>query len=178
MAIFHSASALAASQSKRFQAVERSIRVLHRSMAESMVEDARDLTSGTISSAQLAKMGHPFGRGRRGQFQRSNLRGRNRLVVHKPSQSGIAVPKLPINVQRAQNGLRSSVRIIPENHSVVQSFRVQFTAPEASYVLRPGGTRLMVDRGFWPAMRKRWAPKNRQLLRDMRSTSIQIMQAA
>jgi hypothetical protein len=38
--------------------------------------------------------------------------------------------------------------------SVPGGYRLQNVDPAAKYVLRPGGTRYMVDRGFWEALRR------------------------
>ncbi len=162
MANWTSAKALAVSQAARFAVLNRSIRAQHRQMVESMAQDAQELTSGTVSTATLRALGHPFSR----RLARS--RGGASKAI---SASGIS--RLPINQQTGR--LKRSARIIPETTAHGQSFRFQFTAPHAKFVLAPGGTRRMVARGFWPEMRRRWRPKNRKLIYDMRLKTLEVM---
>jgi hypothetical protein len=100
-------------------------------LAEQMKEEAIKLTSGTVSTAQLRAMGHPFARRHPGSLAR-----------------------LPIN--RQSGGLQRSIRIMPRTVAGEEGFQLQFTSPHSKYVLRRMGTRKMVARGFWSEMKRRF----------------------
>lgn len=127
--------------------LRRGISGMEKRTAEKARERALLLTSGTVSSATLAEMGHPFGRnpakGRRKGSMRGNL------------------PRLPIN--RQTGALQKSLRIIP----TPSGWRLQFTAPHSPFILAPGGTRKMVARGFWSALRSYMAPSLRRELKNL-----------
>lgn len=153
MAVFHSAKALANHQQARFERVHRKVRVLHAEMAEFSRVDALKLTSGDISSKELARRGHPFGRkkfGAGGKVQRSSYK-RFRLTMHAGGLV-ISTPKLPINAQTGR--LQRSLRVFRRSLSTGQVLDIQFTARHATFVLSPTGTKRMVPRGFWPEMKR------------------------
>lgn len=81
-----------------------------------------------------------------GQFARNR---RNRRGV---------LPLLPINLQTGR--LQRSLRVFKRG----EAWQLQFTARHSAFVLRPGGTRLMVDRKFWQALRKFSLPLQRRRL--------------
>lgn len=111
--------------------LSRSIRMETDQLLGVMHGAAIDLTSGTISTRELRRRGHPFAR-----------RGSTSIRT--------ATPLLPINFQtgRLQRSLRTFRRPF--------GWQLQFTAPEAKFVLAPGGTKLMVPRKFWTEMRRRY----------------------
>lgn len=154
MAKFTSSRKLAESQARRFARVQRSLLIEHAQLAAEMKDIAYDLTSGGISSATLRRLGHPFGRGR-GRVSK----GTARVTVRG------SAPRLPINVQSGQ--LRRSWRLIRRRTGSVQVFQLQPTSPHA-IVLRPGGTRKMVARGFWTRMRAEFKRANRTTIQRMR----------
>lgn len=129
MATFTSAKALATHQRTRAAKVKRSLESEHGSLVEQAKQDAIKLTSGSVSTKQLRRMGHPFSR-RRPQ----------------------AFPRLPINRQSGQ--LQKSLRVFRRFDARGLTYQLQFTSPHA-VVLRPGGTAIMVARGFWAELRKR-----------------------
>lgn len=147
MATFNDPKALAASQARRFAQVRRSMTVMHADMVQDMAKEAETLTSG-----------HPFSR------RRARSRGGIRKAL---ASAGIA--KLPINRQTGR--LQRSLRVMRDG----EGWRIQFVAPHAKFVLAPGGTRKMVARGFWPEMRKRFKPRNRRLIYEMRLRQLTIM---
>lgn len=155
MATFTSAKALARSQAKRFARVERSLKIEHAEMAKQMQGFAVALTSGTISSQELARRGHPFGRGK---GRKTTGKGALRMRM--------GTPLLPINRQSGR--LVKGWRLMPRRTSGMQSFTLQNVAPHSKFVLSPTGTRRMVPRGFWVAMRKEFKAKNKDTLQRMR----------
>jgi hypothetical protein len=84
----------------------------------------------------------------------------------------MGVPKLPINRQTGR--LQQSLRITKVSGGI-QSYRLEFMAPHAKYVLAQRGTRKMVARGFWTAVKTDWESRNRQLYYDMKLRQLQIM---
>lgn len=174
MAVFHSASHLAASQSKRFHKVVRAWKVEHRTMAVGLGGWMQDQVSGGISTKELRRRGHPFGR-RRGRNTLKLIGGSkgSQQRFRTTTKSKIATPLLPINYQTGK--LRRSFRIIPEQGFGLQSYRLQFTAKHAKFVLRQGGTKKMVARGYWTAVRAEWKSRNRKMIYSMRLRQLQIM---
>lgn len=129
MATFTSAKALSAYQRARAAKVKRSLEIEHGSLVEQAKQDALKLTSGSVSTKQLRRMGHPFSR-RRPQ----------------------AFPRLPINKQTGE--LQRSLRVFRRFDARGLTYQLQFTSPHA-IVTRPYGTAVMVARGFWAELRKR-----------------------
>lgn len=150
---------LIAAQRNRFARMERALRIEHAKLAGEMRDVAIDQTSGAISSAELARRGHPFGRGR----GRINAKGRMRVGL-----KGI-VPKLPINAQTGE--LRRSWRLMRRPSASGQVLQLQPTSPHA-IVLRPGGTRNMVARGFWTMMRAAYRRKVKPGIQRMRYAAL------
>ena len=150
------ASKLPRYHAARLEVLRRSMRARHRTLVEEMAEEATKLTGGSITSAQLRAMGHPFARRRK-----KSLR---------------ALRKLPINVQSGR--LQRSMRIISEKTAgKVQSYRLQFTS-RSSIVLRKKGTKFMVARGFWTAMNHAYKRKRAALLRrNDYESSLQALRA-
>lgn len=164
MATFTDPLKLAAAQKTRAGVVVRSVRALHRKLVYEMADEMIALASGTISSRELARRGHPFGR-RRGRISLT-LNTSGRSAKYRGRAGVVPTPLLPIN--RQTGALVKSLRVIPESGIGLQSYRAQFTAPHAKFVLAKGGTRRMVARGYWPELRKRFQPKNRQMIYEAR----------
>lgn len=127
---------LAAHQLKRLQTmratVDDSIRLM-RKLGES---DAKELSSGSVSTATLVKLGHPFGRGRVAQESTSTGRYRGTAKAR--------MRLLPINVQSGR--LRRSMTSRSRGK---QSFEtLSRTVPYARFILSESGTRKMVARGM------------------------------
>ena len=104
MATFHDARALALSQERRFMMLHRSVRVLHKDLVSDMAEEARQLTSGSISQAELTRRGHPFGRGK-GRSSRQLYGSGQRKQSHRVNRFMTVVPttELPINAQAGRS---------------------------------------------------------------------------
>lgn len=165
MATYRNSHALAASQARRFARLERSIKIAHKDLADKMMAHAQDQTSGPISSKQLAAMGHPFGRG----AGRITAKGKLRVTARG------SAPLLPINKQSGE--LKRSWRLFRRNTASGQMFQLQPTSPHA-IVLRPGGTKKMVARGFWTMMKTEFKKQNRVTVQRMRYLTLLEMRKA
>jgi hypothetical protein len=154
MATFTRAGDLARHQRERTERLYRSILAASEESARIAREEAEKLTSGTTSTRELTQAGHPFARAR--GANRFGGRGRGTVSLMR------SYPLVPINEQSGR--LRRSWRIFrrrdPEKGSV--AFQLQNIAPESKYVLAPGGTARMIDRGFWNELNRRVLPKIRR----------------
>jgi len=156
------ANALANSQRRRFKLTNQSWQISHKRMAEQLMGDFQDMTSGKVKTTTLRRLGHPFSRSRARKFKG----GVNARI------NSIGVPKLPINRQTGRLQRSLSMKQVPGG---IQSYRLEFSAAHAKYVLAQGGTKKMVARGFWTEARKRWDARNRRLIYEMRLRQLQIM---
>ncbi len=139
MAVFHGMGTFAPAQRARFAHAHRSVTAAHRSVAEAMLEEARDLSSDTSLIAEIDRT-HPFSRRR--------PRG---------------VPRLPIQTRTGR--LLRGWRIFGYRRAGGAEHRLQNVAPHSKYVLAPGGTRIMVARGFWARMNQVYARRRRAIER-------------
>lgn len=119
----------------------RSVLITVESVVEKQRQHAIRLTSGTVSSERLRKLGHPYAR----------RHGRARL------------PLLPIHKQTGQ--LQRSLRVF---RRAKYEWRLQFTAAHSKHVLRPGGTEKMLARGFWARMNRHYREDMAQEMRRRR----------
>ena len=125
---------------KRIENLTHNMESIHRELVNGGIEDHNDLTKGTLSTKQLRKDGHPFAR----------QNGGGRGVVGKGARKGIkkSRPVLPINKQTGK--LRNSFyKVSTKTLFGGRSDKMGFRAYYARFVLRPGGTRKMIDRGFY-----------------------------
>ena len=74
-------------------------------------------------------------------------------------------PRLPINKQTGR--LHFAVRISKHRSTRRQFFDIgpSARAGRSMWVLKPGGTRYMVARGFWRETRRRWRARNDGLIK-------------
>lgn len=169
--------ALLSHQQKLHAATIAKAKVMHRDAVRGLASEVHaELLSGTTSTNELRRMGHPFARrklSRRG-FERTALKGRRRLSVHVRSGVGIAIPKLPINRQTGELARSMRMRAVP-NGSASQELQLGFTAEYAKFILGEKGTRRMVARGFQAAKRKLDTRMNKRLSRDLK---LMILRAA
>lgn len=148
MAVYSDPFALLRAQGSRFNKVLAEVVIEHERLVNDMKSEAIGLTSGTVKTRTLRRLGHPFGR--RGS-------GRKRGTL----------PTLPINAQTGR--LRASFqKVRTSSGSGRVSYDLTNTAPYAKYVLSLGGTTKMVARRFWPELRKRWRKRNFELLMRLR----------
>ena len=130
MATFTDAGKLANHQRNRQAQRKQSLLTSTKSAAELARTVAIDLTSGTVSAATLRQL-RPFAR------DAKRRRG--------------TLPTTPINAHTG--GVRSGWRIFATG-GVRSGWRLQNMNAHAKYVLRPGGTRYMIDRKFWQRLRE------------------------
>lgn len=149
MATHKSATALKIAQAKRFANFVGDIHEAHKALVEAAHDDAQELTSGTVTAKQLRREGHPFGRSFSGTQRGGNARGRRRR------------PRLPIN---RQTGHLQRSRYLSGPTGGNKRYRLGHNAPHARFVLRPGGTRFMVDRGYFAEIRSRHRARKQGLL--------------
>lgn len=151
MGTFTSITDLRLRQRTRFEAVKRDINKVHKMLAEDGEEDFEDLTVGGVNSKTLKAMGHPFGRLRSGNastggrgIKGGGKRFKGSGIKGQINAKGVLRP-LPINRQTGR--LRAGIQLVGPIGSR-KEYRLFSTAPYAQFVLRPGGTRFMVDRGL------------------------------
>ena len=148
MARYSDPVALYRSQKAYFDKFPKTVREMFRTIVAEGRNDAVQLTSGTVSSSTLRKMGHPFGRSSSGK-----LRG--------------GIPTLPINVQSGK--LRKSVNMKLLWRNVRgESYGLYFSVGYAKYILSKGGTKFMVARGFQGEMEKRWKARKKAMIQHLR----------
>ena len=138
MAVHRSKTAFLRALEQRIANINGGIQEVHKILVEGGEEDHKDYTSGKIKTKQLRKEGHPFARQNGGA--RGIVGGRKRS--RNP---------LPINEQTGELR-RSFFKTSPTG--INQSVKMGFRAPHARFVLRPGGTKKMQDRGFYSGAKK------------------------
>jgi len=191
MGTYHSPQALAAAQRRKIAATIRSLKIEHWELGKTMAYEAAMLTSGGIRSDALARMGHPFGRGKGRKSIRvgatpfvtqgkkgakMTMKGGQRHRVNLSGNVAMSAPLLPINVQTGR--LLRGWRLMPRPSGATQTLILQNVSPESKFVLRPGGTRRMVDRGFWKELKKIWVVENRKTVQRSRYIILRDMSAA
>lgn len=149
MATFRDPKALLRAQGARFARIQADLEIEHEALAKDMKSEAIGLTSGTVSTSTLERLGHPFGR-------RASGRKRGRL------------PTLPINKQSGK--LRAGFRIYKISLQGITHRDVMNIVPYAKYVLAIGGSTRVVARGFYRELRKIWKNRNFELLKRMRAS--------
>lgn len=156
MATFRDPRQLASHQRTRASRVRRSMDMCSREQAELALKEAKILTSGTTAQSTLTAAGHPFRKDRlRGIGQRIAATGRSLLS---------SFPLLPINQQ--SGALLRGWRIFTRFSSSGPIYRLQNIARNRQFVLMPGGTKHMVDRGFWAELNRRVLPKARRMSKE------------
>jgi len=130
---------------QRYPNIARNVQTRTLRVAKIARDEAIKLTSGGVSSQQLAQMGHPFGR------NAPSARAKGRRIGKMRG----SLPRLPINRQTGE--LQQSLQIMLRSTTDGTRFFVQFTSPHA-IVLIPGGTQKMAARGFWTAFHRKMKP--------------------
>ena len=134
MAVHYSPKAFGQAFERRIANINGGIKEVHTLLIEGGTADHNEFTAGKIKSKQLRKEGFPFARangGARGKTNAGRKRSRN---------------PLPINEQTGELR-RSFFKTSPSG--INQVSRMGFRAKHARFVLRPGGTKKMQDRGFY-----------------------------
>lgn len=137
MAVYHGMAQFAPAQRARFAHAARSVTSAHAQLAQDMLEEARELSSDTSLIAVIDRT-HPFSRRRPG-----------------------GVPRLPIQTRSGR--LLRGWRVFRYSRGGRSEHRLQNVAPHSRFVLAPGGTRVMVARGFWSRMHQIYARRRRAI---------------
>jgi hypothetical protein len=114
------------------------------------IKPAIALTSGTISTKQLADMDHPFAR--RNRTAQGRLRPGRSAEIRAARKSVGRIGKLPIN--RQSGALQKSMQIQIRSSGDVWRLYFYTNHPHA-VVLSPKGTKHMVPRGFLEELTRR-----------------------
>lgn len=159
MAKFVSALDLYKAQKVRFEKQVGTAADLHREMVLQLYRAGKKQLGGTPQGPArvkaLREAGHPYARTRA-------------RTGRKRGGGGVTFKQLPIGV--ISNRLRASYSVqgLPSSRGG-NTMIVGFFRPGPSInVLTPGGTRKMVDRGWWQAARKTWRPLNKALIDELR----------
>lgn len=171
MARFTNPMDLLRHQTGLMRRVEAKAKAMHRAHVRKVATVVvAELLSGSTTTAQLRRMGHPFGR-------RTSKRGYQRFADKKTRVSvkttgrnagaGVGIAKLPINRQTGDLVRSLRMRAVP-GASAAQSLELGFIAPYAKFVLAKKGTRRMVPRGYQAAKKKIDNRLNKELQRDLR----------
>lgn len=144
MATATTALQLLAIQRRRFGRVHRSMELNHLRMAVLGKEDLEELTEGSVKSATLRRMGHPFARN--ADYRAMNLHGGARRPLTAKGRAVLgrkgSLPLRPLNIQTGR--LHRSVFMRSTSKT---EHEVGASTPYAKYILNPLGTRKMVGRG-------------------------------
>jgi hypothetical protein len=158
MGIYTRPADIMRAQEARFRKVAVTMELAHTELVRGGKRDAAEATSGSITTAKLRAMGHPFGRvggqgsatigrgiqGAKGRFKGTGGKG-------QVTAKGVVQP-LPINDQTGD--LRKSFFLDgPTGKNMV--YDMGFAASYAKYVLSPTGTKAMVPRGYFEFIKKR-----------------------
>lgn len=159
MAIQRNALKLYDAQKAKFLAMTGTIEEAWDMLPQGAEEDAKELLSGTTTTRELIRQGHPYAR-KTGPVARYDPRGATRNQLRRGGR-GTARP-LPINAQsrRLINSLRRYKTRVP---GALSAERVGFdytAAGRSLFVLSPAGTTRMIARGFWNELKSRWKKRN------------------
>lgn len=167
MGFYTHAGDLARAQQRKFENFVRSAKTIHKEVAQDMLREAVETTSGGTPQKTLDALGNPFGR--RGGRKTYGKRGHRLRFTAKG-----AAPLLPINVQTGR--LVRGWRIMPRTSgSGNVTYTLQNMSPEGKFVLAVGGTKTMVARGFWPHMRRAYQGRTKARMQRARTAQILIL---
>lgn len=178
MARYTDPLALLRGQTRQMDAAMRAVEAVQARAVRQIVEHSDDLLSGSVSTATLRKMGHPFSRRRYKALDKgtkASLRGRRtqrgRWELRGAGLGGL--PVLPINRQTGRllrdqtlSGGRLGPGVTRWTHSL--------NAPYAGFVLGEKGTRSMIARGYRKEMDRRWKRISKQAIHDSNLAILRI----
>lgn len=156
MGTYRDARDLAKRQRERAKGIRRSMDQASREQAELALKEAQKLTSGTTKQATLTAAGHPF--------RKNRLRSIGKKIARSTKSTFASFPLLPIN--RQTGDLYRAWRIFARKTGESMVYRLQNMSRHGKFVLNPGGTKNMTDRGFWVELQRRVIPKARKLAED------------
>ena len=139
--------------------------------------DLEEVTSGTVSTSQLRRLGHPFARGASSaeSTPKGAMRGASKKRRQRVGITGV-VPLLPIN---KQSGKLRGGTFMRRTSSRPLTFVVGSDVAYAKYIFAPAGTKRMVGRGVMSGkdlgivgktgiLERRWKARNVALLRVLK----------
>jgi hypothetical protein len=136
-------------QRARFASVDRTIKQMHREIAQDGLHDAEALTSGGIGPQWAAR--------------RPWLRKTRPFARRRP---GLLVKPLPIGMITGRVNM-GFVLSASRGHVIVYELRNR--APHAQFILHDSGTRYMRGRGLQAEITKRWRARNKALIDTVRA---------
>ncbi len=160
MATLRNALALYDAQVEKFRKSAVAAEKAWEFLPEGGEDDARELTSGTISTAELRRRNHPFAR-LSGPVPRYDPRRPARGQQRRGTRG--QAPLRPINFQsgRLQRAIERRQTSVPGSLAAQYVGFRRSRAGGSIFVLSPEGTTRMVARGYWSDIRRRWRIRNR-----------------
>lgn len=180
MSIYRDGKKWAKAYSDRLDRLQANAVQAHRVMALEVKADFVRATSGTISTKELRRAGHPFGRSAGGRMR--GLAGSVKKGPGGRPRRGFVRKKYPVNPINRQTGkLQRSIKIRPYfDFRTIQAYDIYADAPYARYVMHPLGTSKMVGRGVLTGHRlgrhvpgyieRMWRAKNREFRQRYRKS--------
>lgn len=137
--------------------VQRSLKVNEKRDVDMMQSLAQYYVSGRMTASAQRFFGHPFARSYRSREK--NLKN-TIFAVHDQkfgsiTEIGKTVRQLTLPINQQTGELKRSLRVFKRQVGGTFAFYIQFTSPHA-IVLRPGGTRYMIDREFWKTLNAKY----------------------
>lgn len=148
MGTHRSWSSLYKAQVRRFERTVLAIDNVTKILAEEGEKDLRASTSGGIKSKELARMGHPYGRGAAAAanlVNAGNVGRRGTVKKRHRVKTRAKAPLRPINKQshKLYNSIKKPSKVKKATYDVGIGAGVKY----ARYILHPAGTKYMVGRG-------------------------------
>lgn len=179
MAKYTDPMALLAGQKRQMDAALLAVEAVQARAVREVVDHSDDLLKGTVSTAQLRRMGHPFSRRKFASLSkgaraaaRSQRHQRGRWELRGSGRGN--VPLLPINRQTGRLLRDQSL-----SGAKIGLGRTRWVhrrlAPYAGFVLGPKGTSRMLARGYSQELDRRWKRIQKQAIHDM---NLAVLRAA
>lgn len=146
MPTFTDPRALVRHQKQRVEKVRRSIESSSGDVADFSKKEAIKLTSGTKTTQELRRAGHPYAK-------RRKLEARTGKGKGGAAATFATFPLLPVNAQTKR--IQKGFRIFRRRQGKDFIWITQNIEPHSKFALRPGGTKFVRDRMFWAELRRR-----------------------
>lgn len=162
MGVYTTPTQLAQAQKARFARVMDKQEEVHALLAKFGLQDFLEAISGPLSTKQLRNMGHPYAKTSLGP--RGALRNGVSPLKGQITRGGYVKP-LPVNVQSGE--LRRMTRLSGPTGRF-KEYALGSYAKHAGYVLRPGGTKRMIERPVFDHVKKRHKARIATLIAEVR----------